>query len=122
MSRSIKEAHHTCIFYNLVAFLFLFAITSCSENLFGFGYSDMAPVPIHADETLIKRTEPMLMINDEFEPLVPPRYVQLKRDIYDCKGMIAPWVQQMLIDEFNFLAKRSKLQQMVEPVCVMYLE
>ncbi len=122
MSRSIKEAHHTCIFYNLVAFLFLFAITSCSENLFGFGYSDMAPVPIHADETLIKRTEPMLMINDEFEPLVQPRYVQLKRDIYDCKGMIAPWVQQMLIDEFNFLAKRSKLQQMVEPVCVMYLE
>jgi len=94
-------------------------LTSCSENLFDFGFLDMAPVAIHAQENSQKTSEPMMMINDEFEPLVPPRYVQLKRDIYDCQGMVAPWLQKILVDEFNFLARRSKLQQMHDPVCVM---
>ncbi len=101
---------------------FLGLLTSCSENFFGFGFLDMKPVAIHAEEGVLKNAEPMMMINDEFEPLVSPRYVQLKRDIYDCKGMVAPWLQKVLLDEFNFLAKRSKLQQMDTPVCVMYLE
>jgi hypothetical protein len=122
MLHHFKENHCALIFEKIIIVVLAFLISSCSENLFGFGFSEMAPVPIHADEPLVKNTEPMLMINDEFEPLVSPRYIQLKRDIYDCKGMIAPWVQQMLIDEFNFLAKRSKLQQMIDPVCVMYLE
>ena len=120
----VNPLYESCKSLTLMGFCWMcfMGLTSCSENLFDFGFLDMAPVAIHAQENSQKTSEPMMMVNDEFEPLVPPRYVQLKRDIYDCQGMVAPWLQKILVDEFNFLARRSKLQQMHDPVCVMYLE
>ena len=36
--------------------------------------------------------EPMLMIDDQLEPLTKPTYQLIKRDLYDCQGMVAPWL------------------------------
>ena len=54
--------------------------------------------------------EPMLMIDDQLEPLTKPTYQLIKRDLYDCQGMVAPWLQNLLVAELNFLAEKSKLK------------
>lgn len=66
--------------------------------------------------------EPMLMIDDQLEPLTKPTYELIKRDLYDCKGMVAPWLQNLLVAELNFLAEKSKLKLIEKPVCLLNVD
>lgn len=66
--------------------------------------------------------EPMLMIDDQLEPLTKPTYQLIKRDLYDCQGMVAPWLQSLLVAELNFLAEKSKLKLIEKPVCLLNVD
>jgi hypothetical protein len=66
--------------------------------------------------------EPMLMIDDQLEPLTKPTYQLIKRDLYDCQGMVAPWLQNLLVAELNFLAEKSKLKLIEKPVCLLNVD
>ena len=66
--------------------------------------------------------EPMLMIDDQLEPLTKPTYQLIKRDLYDCQSMVAPWLQNLLVAELNFLAEKSKLRLIEKPVCLLNVD
>ena len=83
---------------------------------------DAKPVHVALDGLVRKGAEPMLMLTDELEPMLDPTYVHKKRDLYDCDGMVAPWFQNVLVAELNFLADKSKLQAINAAVCLLIVD
>ena len=67
-------------------------------------------------------TEPMLMLNNELEPIGDPAYVHQKRDLYNCDGMVAPWFQKLLVAELNYLAEKEKLQALKAHSCLLIID
>jgi len=79
-------------------------------------------IQIKIDGVPSKGKEPMLMIDDQLEPLTKPTYQLIKRDLYDCQGMVAPWLQNLLVAELNFLAEKSNLKLIEKPVCLLNVD
>ena len=84
--------------------------------------NDAKPVKVVLEGVARSGVEPMLMLNDELEPLADPAYVHKKRDLYDCEGMVALWFQKVLVAELNYLANQDKLQSINSPVCLLIVD
>lgn len=84
--------------------------------------NDANPVKVVLEGVARSGVEPMLMLNDELEPLADPAYVHKKRDLYDCEGMVALWFQKVLVAELNYLANQDKLQNINSPVCLLIVD
>ncbi len=105
----------------LLSVMGLALISGCSDD-WHWPWQDVKPVHLVLDGTARAGSEPMLLLGDDFEPLADPAFLLIKRDLYDCQGMVAPWFQQVLVAELNYLATKDKLQQITEPVCLLMVD
>ena len=96
-----------------IALTVLTLLTACN---------DAKPVKVVREGVARSGVEPMLMLNDELEPLADPAYVHKKRDLYDCEGMVALWFQKVLVAELNYLANQDKLQSINSLVCLLIVD
>jgi len=82
------------------------------------------PQPIHVDLPGVARSgaQPMLLLNNELEPMGEPAYVHKKRDLFACNGMVAPWFQKVLVAELNYLAEKDKLQSLGVHSCLLIID
>jgi hypothetical protein len=110
---------HLC----LGALFFLVCILSgCDKLGIPWPWQKKEVIQIKIDGVPSKGKEPMLMIDDQLEPLSKPTYQLIKRDLYDCQGMVAPWLQNLLVAELNFLAEKSNLKLIEKPVCLLNVD
>lgn len=108
--------------YALAIFsLALVSLTGCGEG-FRWPWQEMTAVKIELNGIARSGKEPMVLLNDQLEPMAAPAYVHKTRDLYDCEGMVAPWFQALLAGEFNHLAKHDKLQSINDYVCLMIVD
>ena len=110
---------HLC----LGALFFLVCILSgCDKLGIPWPWQKKEVIQIKIDGVPSKGKEPMLMIDDQLEPLTKPTYQLIKRDLYYCQGMVAPWLQNLLVAELNFLAEKSNLKLIEKPVCLLNVD
>ena len=106
-----------------VALLLVMGILSgCDKLSIPWPWQKKEVIQIKIDGVPSTGKEPMLMIDDQLEPLTKPTYELIKRDLYDCKGMVAPWLQNLLVAELNFLAEKSNLKLIEKPVCLLNVD
>lgn len=108
---------YAVIFLACVVFL-----TGCDKLGFVLPWQSKPTMKIQVDGVATTGKEPMLLLSEDLEPLVDPSYKLIRRDLYACEGMVAPWFQKLLVAEFNFLAKESDLKSMENPVCLFVIE
>lgn len=106
----------------LLGLCFIAALASCGEGSLSGSGGVTKQVQLPLEGVVREGKEPMLMINDQLEPMAQPLFRQQRRDLYACQDMVAPWLQTMLVAELNFLADQSKLQRISNPVCLLYIE
>jgi len=97
-------------------------LSGCDKLSIPWPWQKKEVIQIKIDGVPSTGKEPMLMIDDQLEPLTKPTYELIKRDLYDCKGMVAPWLQNLLVAELNFLAEKSKLKLIEKPVCLLNVD
>jgi hypothetical protein len=127
MSQSSKKGNFMtrllkAIFY-FSTFLVLYSLLSgCDRNEGTASSQNNKVISIRVDDIPLSGKEPMLMIDDHLEPFAKPKYQLISRDLYECNGMVAPWLEKLLIAELNFLAEKSKLQLMDKPICLLNVD
>lgn len=66
--------------------------------------------------------EPILRLGANNLPPVPPEIHTIRRDYYDCKGIVANWYLDVLKREFQFLEQSHKLQSPALVSCALALQ
>ena len=97
-------------------------LSGCDKLSIPWPWQKKEVIQIKIDGVPSTGKEPMLMIDDQLEPLTKPTYELIKRDLYDCQGMVAPWLQNLLVAELNFLAEKSNLKLIEKPVCLLNVD
>ena len=104
-------------------FLVLISLLSgCNKSEDSLPLKKNEAIPIRLVDVPTSGKEPMLMIDDQLEPFAKPKYQLIKRDLYECNGMVAPWLEKLLVAELNFLAEKSKLELLDKPVCLLNVD
>lgn len=67
-------------------------------------------------------TEPILALTPDVKPVTPPAFRTVKRDFFECQGLVGAWYQKMVVAEMNELARRDGLAQMPKPVCLVSMD
>ena len=105
-----------------VLFFLACMLSGCDKLDIPLPWQKKEVIQIKIDGVPSTGKEPMLMIDDQLEPLTKPTYQLIKRDLYECQGMVAPWLQNLLVAELNFLAEKSKLKLIEKPVCLLNVD
>lgn len=66
--------------------------------------------------------DPILALTPETLPVTAPAFRTVKRDYYDCEGLVGGWYQKLVIAEMNYLAKMNGLATMPSPVCLVSMD
>jgi len=64
----------------------------------------------------------MLLLSADNWPMTAPVFRQVKRDFYDCKGLVGDWFETLLLAEMNFLANESGLKNLPSAVCLVQID
>jgi hypothetical protein len=64
----------------------------------------------------------MLLLSADNWPMTAPVFRQVKRDFYDCKGLVGDWFEILLLAEMNFLAHESGLKNLPSAVCLVQID
>jgi len=93
--------------------LMLLCLSGCSEKPFTWPWSDEAAVaPANTPPVAQSGESPMLLLSADNWPMTAPVFRQVKRDFYDCKGLVGDWFETLLLAEMNFLANESGLKNL----------
>jgi len=66
--------------------------------------------------------DPVLALDAQQKPLTRPAFRTVKRDFFECRGLVGAWYEKMVVAEMNFLARQDHLAPMKEPVCLVSLD
>lgn len=66
--------------------------------------------------------EPVLALDAQQMPLTRPAFRTVKRDFFECRGLVGAWYEKMVVAEMNELARHDGLTPMKEPVCLVSLD
>jgi len=94
-------------------------LTACEKMSVAMPWESPAPIQLQIEGVPTSGKESMLMLNDQLEPLKKPSYQVIRRDFFDCNGMVAPWMQNLLVAEMNFLADKYKFLYLENPICLL---
>ena len=54
-------------------------------------------------------SEPILALTPDTQPVTPPAFRTVKRDFFECEGLVGSWYQKMVVAEMNHLAEMDGL-------------
>ena len=63
--------------------------------------------------------EPILKLDHDHLPVTRPAFQQVKRDFYECTGVVAVWFQVLALAEMNHLARVYEMEELRNPVCFL---
>lgn len=66
--------------------------------------------------------EPILALTPELKPVTRPAFRTVKRDFFECQGLVGPWYQKLVVAETNYLARHDGLLEMKDPVCLVSMD
>lgn len=66
--------------------------------------------------------DPILALTPALQPVTAPAFRTVKRDFFECEGLVGAWYQKMVVAEMNHLAKMSGLASMPKPVCLISMD
>jgi predicted small lipoprotein YifL len=111
-----------CTRLGLVLML-LMGLWGCGEKPLTWPWSDpLAAVPANTPPVAQSGQSPMLLLSADNWPMTAPVFRQVKRDFYDCKGLVGDWFETLLMAEMNFLAKESGLKNLPSAVCLVQID
>ena len=66
--------------------------------------------------------EPIMALTPELKPVTRPAFRTVKRDFFECQGLVGAWYQKMVVAEMNYLARHDGLTEMADPVCLVSMD
>jgi hypothetical protein len=105
------------------ALLILLCLWGCGEKPLTWQWSDPSAVaPANTQPVAQSGQSPMLLLSANNWPMTAPVFRQVKRDFYDCKGLVGDWFETLLLAEMNFLANESGLKNLSSAVCLVQID
>lgn len=101
------------------------AVAACALLLQGCGDSDLLGTSEPPPERLefkglaYSGAEPILKLDHDHLPVTRPAFQQVKRDFYECTGVVAVWFQVLALAEMNHLARIYQMEELSNPVCFL---
>ena len=103
--------------------MLLLCLWGCREKPLTWPWSDEAAVaPANTPPVAQSGESPMLLLSADNWPMTAPVFRQVKRDFYDCKGLVGDWFETLLLAEMNFLANESGLKNLPSAVCLVQID
>jgi hypothetical protein len=87
-----------------------------SENARPFGVEPVQSLKAHPPTS---GKEPMLMLDNKSMPLTPAIHESDRLNYYDCKGVLAPWFQELLTAELNYFSELVEFPLIKGNQCVV---
>lgn len=66
--------------------------------------------------------EAILALTPDLKPVTPPAFRTIKRDFFECQGLVGAWYQKLVVAETNYLAQHDGLVEMNNPVCLVSMD
>lgn len=66
--------------------------------------------------------DPILALTPDLKPVTPPAFRTIKRDFFECQGLVGAWYQKLVVAETNYLARHDGLVEMNNPVCLVSMD
>ncbi len=102
----------------LVTALLAAVLSGCGDSDL-FGMADPPPERLEIKGIAYSGAEPMLKLDADHLPVAKPAFQQVKRDFYECSGVVSVWFQVLVLAEINHLAKAYELEELSSPVCML---
>lgn len=106
-----------------LAMLMLMGLWGCGEKPFTWPWTtETAETSVNTLPVAQSGQSPMLLLSADNWPMTAPVFRQVKRDFYDCKGLVGDWFETLLLAEMNFLASESGLKNLPSAVCLVQID
>lgn len=108
--------------------LVLIVATVLGISLSGCGDSDLLgtaeppPERLEIKGIAYSGNDPILKLDSDHRPKVKPAFQQVKRDFYECAGVVSAWFQILTLAEMNHLAKAYDMEVLNNPVCYLTMD
>jgi len=98
-------------------------VGACGDKTFTWPWTDeRTAMEMPSPPVAQSGDSPMLLLSSDNWPLTAPIFRQVKRDFYDCKGLVGGWFETLLLAEINFLATQSQLKHLPQAVCLVQID
>ena len=97
-------------------------LSGCSDSDLDFRLTQADPVPLNLPGLVQAGEEPILALDENLDPVTRPAFKHVKRDFFECKGLLGDWYQKIIVAEINFLAQENDLDQLKDPVCLISVD
>lgn len=106
-----------------LALMLLLTLWGCGEKFLTWPWTDQATAsPTNTPPVAQSGQSPMLLLSADNWPMTAPIFRQVKRDFYECKGLVGDWFETLLLAEMNFLANESGLKNLPSAVCLVQID
>lgn len=106
----------------LLGLALLCGLTACGDTDLDWRLTAVPPVALKLPGLDQFGDEPILALTPDMDPVTKPAFKHVKRDFFECKGLLGAWYQKIIVAEINFLAKQHELMQIANPVCLISVD
>ncbi|MFM1926028.1 MAG: hypothetical protein RIT44_1834 [Pseudomonadota bacterium] len=100
----------------------LLVLSACGDADLDWRLTAVPPVALKLPGLEQAGEEPILALTADMDPVTKPAFKHVKRDFFECKGLLGAWYQKIIVAEINFLAKQHELMQIANPVCLISVD
>ncbi len=100
----------------------LLGLSACGDADLDWRLTAVPPVALKLPGIEQAGDEPILALTADMDPVTKPAFKHVKRDFFECEGLLGAWYQKIIVAEINFLAKQHELMQIANPVCLISVD
>lgn len=98
-----------------------FVLSGCGDSDW-LGNAEPPPERLEFKGIAYSGAEPILKLDADHRPVTKPAFQQVKRDFYECTGVVSVWYQVLVLAEMNHLAKAYEMEELSNPVCFLTMD
>ena len=106
----------------LTTAVLLLGLSACGDTELDWRLTAVPPVALKLPGLEQAGDEPILALTADMDPVTKPAFKHVKRDFFECQGLLGAWYQKIIVAEINFLAKQHALMQIANPVCLISVD
>jgi hypothetical protein len=105
----------------LTLLLLSLQLSGCGDSDL-FGTAEPPPERLEIKGVAYSGSDPILKLDADHRPTVKPAFQQVKRDFYECAGVVSVWFQMLALAEMNHLARLYEMEELHSPVCMLTMD